>query len=71
MKCFLCDSDAQAICKFCGRAVCRDHTKTKEFHSGYGQKVKDNLWPSGSYTGVDVSDAVWCGQCSVDYQKTY
>ncbi|MHB8897948.1 MAG: hypothetical protein ACYC6Y_04315 [Thermoguttaceae bacterium] len=71
MKCFFCDNDARAVCRFCGRAVCGGHSKTKEFHSGYGQKGKDLLWPSGSETGVSIQDAVWCGKCFVQYQRTY
>jgi hypothetical protein len=71
MKCFFCDSDARGVCAFCGRAVCSDHTRTKEFYSGFGQKIKDNLCPSGSDTGVLVADALWCGHCHVQYQRTY
>jgi hypothetical protein len=71
MKCAQCGSEAVAICKFCGRAVCKEHVRTKTYASGYGQKIKDNLWPSGSPTGLIISDAAWCGQCNVDYQKTY
>ena len=71
MKCWNCEEDARAVCQFCGRFVCKEHAKTKPFYSGYGQKCKDNLWPSGSLTGFGVEDAVWCGQCHVEYQKTF
>jgi hypothetical protein len=71
MKCTRCGADAAAICKFCGRAVCAEHIRTKSYASGFGHKVKSYLWQSGSQTGVLVSDAVWCGQCEVEYQKTY
>ena len=71
MKCAKCGADAVAVCKFCGRGVCPKHLKTKEYASGYGQKVKANLWPSGSQTGLSARDAAWCGQCDVEYQKTY
>jgi len=71
MRCFYCEEEARAACKFCGRFVCKKHASTKEFYSGYGQKVKDNLWPSGSLTGLVVEDATWCGHCRVGYQKTY
>ena len=53
------------------REQIKDHMSTKTFHSGFGQKIKDNFWPSGSDTGVTVTDAVWCGKCHVDYQTTY
>jgi hypothetical protein len=71
VKCFHCESDARAACRFCGRAVCNEHVQTGVFCSGFGQKIKDNIWPSGSETGVIVEDAVWCGLCKVKYQKTY
>ena len=71
MKCAECGSDAVAICKFCGRAVCADHLRNKDYASGFGTKVKANLWPSGSPTGLTVRRAAWCGHCDVEYQKTY
>jgi hypothetical protein len=71
VKCFYCENEARAVCQFCGRGVCRDHAKTAVFHSGFGQKIKDNLWPSGLDTGVTVKNAVWCGLCSVEYQRTH
>lgn len=71
MKCWYCENDARAVCQFCGRAVCKEHALKQMFASGYGQKVKDNLWPSGSETGITVDKAVWCGECHVEYQKTY
>ena len=71
MKCHTCEAEARAICKFCGRAVCKEHTKTGDYFSGFGQKLKEHLWPSGSNTGVIVKDAIWCGECNVEFQRTY
>jgi hypothetical protein len=71
MKCFFCESDARAVCQFCGRFVCKEHAKASVFHTGFGQKLKDNLWPSGSDTGISVDDAVWCGFCALRYERTY
>jgi hypothetical protein len=71
MKCWNCENDARAACRFCGRFVCREHAQTGLFSSGYGQKIKNNLWPSGSNTGLQVRDAIWCGQCRIEYQRTY
>jgi len=71
MKCFFCEDDSRAVCKFCGRSVCKEHVQQSPFYTGYGRKVRDNLWPSGSETGITVTDAVWCGHCSVKYNRTY
>jgi hypothetical protein len=71
MKCAQCGSDAAAICKFCGRAICTEHLRTKEYASGFGQKLHEQFLPSGSPTGLIISDAAWCGECHVKYQETY
>ena len=71
MKCFQCENDARAVCRFCGRAVCGSHLETKEFAAGYGKRTKSHALDRGSETAVTVSDAVWCGQCNVVPQKTY
>ena len=31
MNCFKCDRPANGVCKFCGRAICRDHYKEENF----------------------------------------
>jgi hypothetical protein len=71
MKCFSCESEARAVCAFCGRAVCREHFQTRECYSGFGRKLKDMLFPGGSKTGVIVHNAIWCGECRVELQQTY
>ena len=71
MKCSACEADARGTCAFCGRGICTSHIKHKDFFSGFGQKIKDNLWPSGSDTGVIVRSALWCGICEVEYQRTH
>ncbi len=71
MKCIQCQNEARAICRFCGRAVCESHIQTKEFHAGYGKSKKSHALDRGSETAVTIADAVWCGQCNVDRQKTY
>ena len=67
MKCVTCDKDAQAICKFCGRAVCADHIKESQYPSGFATKLA--FW-SSARNGVVVANAVWCGKCKVDYFGT-
>lgn len=71
MKCYFCEGEARAVCKFCGRFVCRDHVQEAHFYSGYGKKRRDGLWPSGSETGVHVADAVYCGSCKIKYERTF
>jgi hypothetical protein len=58
MKCVYGDSnDAVAICRFCGRAVCKDHIRPMNYiitvYVG-SKKVPKSLV---------VADAVWCGMC--------
>lgn len=65
MKCAKCGEEAAAICKFCGRAVCKEHIETKVFMSGY------TAWGgmlSSTDNAVRVEDAVWCGNCHPIYK---
>lgn len=57
MNCIHCNRTAHAACKFCGRAVCKDHIQTFPYIVSL-------------YTGEDdvpeaivVPDAVYCGIC--------
>jgi hypothetical protein len=57
MNCWHCDRPAHGTCKFCGRAVCREHTQTLPhivdvFHT-----------KSGAYRALVVGDALYCGVC--------
>jgi hypothetical protein len=65
MKCWHCDSDAKAVCMFCGRAVCVAHRKTKEHHAGFGKKNKSAVLEGFFSATTKVSDATWCGVCEV------
>lgn len=53
-----CNKPANAICAFCGRAVCRDHATTRPnilaMFLGNGETPKL----------VPVADAIWCGFCT-------
>jgi hypothetical protein len=71
MKCWHCDSDAKAICVFCGRAVCAAHRKTKDYFLGYGDKHARALLTFSSATAANVREASWCGICEVEYAETY
>ena len=62
MLCSQCETPARAVCAFCGRAVCAEHTQTKTLYTGFGRIIKDALFQKGQSAGVTVRDAVWCGQ---------
>lgn len=63
MKCFECDDDAAAICKFCGRAVCSTHARDEAYVTGF-----TGLGGAMSHTknALRIDDAVWCGRCTLD-----
>jgi len=67
MKCIVCDTDAVGICKFCGRAICKEHLKTNLFITGYSSK--SGSWDFGK-NAVRVEDALWCGICHPEYKGT-
>ena len=71
MKCWHCDSEAKAVCVFCGRGVCGTHRQAKEYYVGYGKKHADALLAFSSATAAIVHDASWCGVCEVEYAETY
>ena len=57
MNCVHCDRTAYAACRFCGRAVCKDHLQESPFIVGLYKGEE------GSRKAVVVPDAVWCGLC--------
>jgi hypothetical protein len=71
MKCWHCDSDAKAICVFCGRAICAAHRKAKDYFIGYGTKHKSTLLEFSSTTATNIKEASWCGVCAGEDVDTY
>ena len=67
MNCIQCNEAANAICQFCGRAVCKAHLKEKSFVSGFSSEM--SFW-SAADNAVRVPDAVWCGECHPEYEST-
>jgi len=67
MLCITCNHPAQAVCNFCGRAVCKQHIKTDLFVSGYSGK--SGAW-NLDVNAVRVTNAVCCGLCDKDYRGT-
>ncbi|MBN1487052.1 MAG: hypothetical protein JW981_05375 [Anaerolineae bacterium] len=57
MKCFFCEKPARGVCRFCGRAICEDHTHTMPYiitvYVGEGNTPKS----------IVVGDALYCGTC--------
>jgi hypothetical protein len=70
MKCWHCDSEAKAVCVFCGRGICAEHRKKNEYFVGYGKKNRTSLLDSKTASAVNVSDASWCGVCEIEYVET-
>jgi len=56
MICWHCKRSAVGVCKFCGRGVCEDHSKTRPF-------ILDIYQPSGQVKALVVDDALHCGAC--------
>ena len=57
MLCWVCEKPAQGVCRFCGRAICKDHaSKLPLFLCMY-------LGGNNTPKGLVVADALWCGEC--------
>lgn len=58
MQCWHCERPAQGICRFCGRALCREHVQTMPYIVG--------LLPGeeGVPQAVVVSNTLYCGVCT-------
>lgn len=57
MKCCRCDNQAEAICRFCGRAVCGLHTQTMNYI------ITVYVGKKAVPRSLVVADAVFCGIC--------
>jgi len=57
MNCIHCDRTAYANCRFCGRAVCKDHLQESPFI------VELYQGEDGVQKAIVVPDAVYCGVC--------
>jgi hypothetical protein len=59
--CWVCGGAATGVCRFCGRAVCKEHARTRPFLF--------EAWDEpGSLWGLAVADALHCGVCKVHNQ---
>lgn len=57
MDCWHCRRTAVGVCRFCGRAVCENHAKTRPF-------ILDVLDGSQPTRALVVEDALHCGACT-------
>jgi len=57
MLCWECDQPARAVCKFCGRGVCKQHAKTMPIF--IAMFLGDDQTPKG----LAVANVIWCGIC--------
>ncbi len=59
MNCWSCDRPAHGVCRFCGRAVCREHAQ----HMPYILEIYGNNSEGNGYKGLVVPDVLYCGVC--------
>ena len=57
MDCWHCRRTAVGTCRFCGRAVCENHAKTRPF-------ILDVLDGRAPSRALVVEDALHCGACT-------
>lgn len=57
MECWHCERPSHGICRFCGRAVCREHVQKMPFILGLYRLQE------GPVKAVVVSDTLYCGVC--------
>ena len=58
MICHKCSEPATGVCKFCGRAVCKDHHST-DLPAMLVMYLGGNKTPKA----VVVTNVLWCGEC--------
>lgn len=56
MNCWMCEKGAQGSCRFCGRALCKEHSKTKAFILSVYNSFE-------TPKAIVVSNTLFCGQC--------
>ena len=57
MNCIHCERTAHATCRFCGRAVCKDHLTASPYIVALYKGEKEDQ------KAIIVPDAVYCGVC--------
>lgn len=59
MLCWKCEHPANGICRFCGRAICKDHAQPMPYILTV--YVGKNKTPKA----IVVSGALYCGMCTI------
>jgi len=57
MNCWHCGRPAHSVCRFCGRAVCKEHAQTLPYIVALYHDEQ------GVQHALVVADAVYCGIC--------
>jgi hypothetical protein len=57
MNCWHCERPAHAVCRFCGRALCKEHVRKMPYI------LEVYRGEAGPTKALVVADAVWCGVC--------
>jgi hypothetical protein len=57
MECWHCNRPAHGVCRFCGRAICRDHAQRMPFIL---ETFNDH---EGHTKAIVVDDTLYCGLC--------
>jgi hypothetical protein len=66
MQCWICAASAQAVCRFCGRATCKEHARQMPFvFTTYRGKEKEWLM------ALAIEDAIYCGVCHPKQEPTH
>jgi len=58
MICFHCEQSARGVCRFCGRALCKDHMKQRLPYI-----VTIYVGEYNVPKAIAVRDALWCSVC--------
>jgi hypothetical protein len=58
MLCWIGGEEAEGVCRFCGRGVCKAHAKTRAF-------LFETWDDAGALRGLAIEDALYCGECKV------
>lgn len=58
MNCWHCERPAHGVCRFCGRALCKQHVRTLPYIVEIFQDEK------GKNKAFVVGDGLYCGVCN-------
>lgn len=57
MQCFHCDQPARGVCRFCGRALCKEHMRKLPYI------ITIYLGERETPKAIVVADALFCAAC--------